>query len=44
MQRLDQTRQDILRVLTPAQVKRMEQISLQELGAEGLFRPEVAKP
>ena len=34
---LAQTRQEIMKVLTPSQVKRLEQISLQELGAEALF-------
>jgi hypothetical protein len=32
-----------MKVLTPSPVKRLEQISLQELGAEALFRPDVAK-
>jgi hypothetical protein len=40
---LARTRQEIMRVLTLAQVKRLEQISLQDLGAEALFRPDVAK-
>ena len=43
MQMLAQTRQDIMRVLNLFQVKRLEQISLQELGAEALSRPDVAK-
>jgi len=40
---LAQARLEIARALTPAQMRRLDQISLQELGAAALFRPDVAK-
>jgi len=36
-----QARQQVVRLLTPAQAKRLEQISLQDSGATALFRPDV---
>jgi hypothetical protein len=40
---LEQARQEIAQTLTPAQMRRLEQVSLQELGAEALSRPDIAR-
>lgn len=42
-QMLAGARQEIAKTLTPSQMKRLEQISLQDLGAEALFRPDIAQ-
>ena len=39
----EQARQQIMGLLTPAQAKRLEQISLQDAGAEALFQPDVIR-
>lgn len=42
-QALAQTRLEIARSLSPAQMQRLEQIGLQELGADALFRGDIAR-
>ena len=42
-QMLAGARQEIAKTLTPSQMKRLEQISLQDLGAEALFRPDIVQ-